>query len=60
MVLLLPYLPEQSKVFQEGWFSFAQMKSSVDLCVDKLTDPAVKSEPLDTHSPYSLLYNVSL
>jgi len=36
----------QSKVFQEGCFNFAQMKSSADLRINKLSDPAVKSELL--------------
>jgi len=41
---LTPYLTELSKSFQAGCFDFAQMKASVELCINKLCDAAVKSE----------------
>ena len=34
----------RSKGFQAGLFNFAQMKASVDLCINKLSDAAAKSE----------------
>jgi len=37
-------LTELSKVFQAGCFDFAQMKASVEMCIDKLSDAAAKSE----------------
>jgi len=37
-------LAELSKVFQAGCFDFAQMKSSVELCINKLYVAAAKSE----------------
>jgi len=37
-------LTELSKVFQAGYFDIAQMKSSVELCINKLYDAAAKSE----------------
>jgi len=37
-------LTELSKVLQEGCFNFAQMKASVELCINKLSDAAAKSE----------------
>jgi len=37
-------LTELSKVFQAGCFDFARMKSSVELCINKLCDAAAKSE----------------
>jgi len=37
-------LTELSKVFQAGYFDFAQMKFSVELCVNKLYDAAAESE----------------
>jgi len=37
-------LAESSKGFQAGLFNFAQMKASVDLCINKLSDAAAKSE----------------
>jgi len=43
---VLPHLIELSKVFQEGCFNFAQMKSSIELCIVKLSDAAAKSQPL--------------
>ena len=36
---------ELSKVSQEGCFNFAQMKTSVELCINKLSDAAAKSKP---------------
>ena len=41
---LAPHLTELSKVFQAGYFNFAQMKASVELCINKLSDAAAKSE----------------
>jgi len=41
---LAPHLTELSKVFQVGYFNFAQMKASVELCINKLSDAAAKSE----------------
>ena len=41
---LVPHLKELSKLFQAGCFDFAQVKASVELCVNKLYDAAVKSE----------------
>jgi len=38
-----PHPTELSKVFQAGCFNFAQMKASVELCINKLYDAAVKS-----------------
>jgi len=37
-------LTELSNVFQVGYFDFAQMTSSVELCINKLYDAAAKSE----------------
>jgi len=33
-----------SKVFQAGYFDFTQVKASVELCINKLSDAAGKSE----------------
>jgi len=41
---LLPQLTELSKVFQAGYFNFAQMKSSAELCINKFSDSTAKSE----------------
>jgi len=41
---LASLLTELSKVFQTGYFDFAQMKSSVELCINKVYDAAAKSE----------------
>jgi len=41
---LLPHLTELSKVFHAGCFNFAQMKASVELCINKVSDAAAKSE----------------
>ena len=41
---LAPHLTELSKVFQARCFDFAQVKASVELCINKLSDAAVKSE----------------
>jgi len=40
---LAPHLTEPSKVFQVGCFNFAQMKASVELCINKLSDATAKS-----------------
>ena len=37
-------LTELSKVFQAGCFDFARMKSSVELCINKLCDAAADSK----------------
>jgi len=37
-------LTELSKVFQAGCFDFAQVKTSIELCVNKLSDAAGKTE----------------
>jgi len=39
------HLTELSKVFQARCFNFAQMKASVELCINKLSDAAAKSKP---------------
>jgi len=39
---LLPHLTELSEVFQAGCFNLAQMKASVELCINKLSDAAAK------------------
>ena len=41
---LAPHLTELSEVFQAGYFNFAKMKASVELCINKLSDAAAKSE----------------
>ena len=41
---LAPYLTELSKVFQTGYLNFAQMKASVELCINKLSDTDAKPE----------------
>jgi len=41
---LPPHLTELSKVFQAGCFNFAQTKASAELCINKLSDAAAKSE----------------
>jgi len=41
---LAPHLTELSKVFQARCFDFAQVKASVELCINKLSDAAVNSE----------------
>jgi len=41
---LAPHLTELSKVFQAGCLNFAEMKASVELCINKLSDAAAKSE----------------
>jgi len=41
---LAPHLTELSKVFQAGYLNFAQMKASVELCINKLSDAAAKPE----------------
>jgi len=39
-----PHLSEQYKVFRAECFNFAQIKVSVELCINKVTDAAAKSE----------------
>jgi len=39
-----PHLTGLSKVFQAGCFDFEQVKTSVELCINKLSDAAAKSE----------------
>jgi len=39
---LAPHPTEPSKVFQAGCFNFAQMKASVELCINKLSYAAAK------------------
>jgi len=41
---LPPHLTETSKVFQGVCFNFAQMKASAELCINKLSGAAAKSE----------------
>jgi len=41
---LATHLTKQNKVFQAGCFNFAQMKGSVELCINKLLGAAAKSE----------------
>jgi len=40
---LPPHLAALSKVFQAGCFNFAQMKTSVKLCINKLYDAAAQA-----------------
>jgi len=42
---LVLHVTELSKVFQAGCFNFTQMKASVELCINKLSDAAAKSKP---------------
>jgi len=44
LTTLAPHLTELSKVFQAGCFNFAQIKASVELCINRLPDAAGKSE----------------
>jgi len=41
---LAPHLTELSNVFQAGYFNFVQIKASVELCFNKLSDAAAKSD----------------
>ena len=41
---LAPHLRELSKVFQTVCFDLAQVKASVELCINKFSDAAAKSE----------------
>jgi len=41
---LAPHLTELSKVFQAVRFDLAQVRASVELCINKLSDGAAKSE----------------
>jgi len=42
--ILAPHLTELSKVFQTVCFDLAQVKTSVELCINKFSDAAAKSE----------------
>jgi len=44
---LLPRLTELSQVIHAGCFNLAQMKASVELRINKLSDAAAKSELKD-------------
>ena len=48
------HLTELSKVFQLGCFAVAQVKASVELCINKLSDAAVKSELKSNCEKYEL------
>ena len=39
------HLTELSKGFQAGCFNFAQMKASVELCINELSHAAAQSKP---------------
>jgi len=41
---LAPHLTKLSKVFEAGCFDFAQVKASVELCINRFSDDAAKSE----------------
>jgi len=41
---LPPHLAELSKIFHAGCFNLAQIKVSVELCINKLSDAAAKSK----------------
>jgi len=41
---LAPHLTELSKFSKAGCFNCTQMKASVELCINKLSDGAAKSE----------------
>jgi len=41
---LVRHLIELSKVYQAVSFDFAQVKASVELCINKLSDATAKSE----------------
>jgi len=41
---LPPHLTELSKFFQAGRFNFAQMKASVELSINKLSEDPAESE----------------
>jgi len=41
---MTPHLTELSKGFQAGCFNFAQIKASVELCINKLCHAAAESE----------------
>ena len=43
LLTLPPHLAELRKVFQAGCFDLAQMKASVELRINKLSDAAAKS-----------------
>jgi len=58
---LAPHLTELSKTFQAGYFNFAQMKASVDLCINKLSDAAAKSKLTSNSNTVSVMdYDNSL
>ena len=41
---LVPHMTELSNGFQAVCFDFAQVKASVEMCINKLPDAAAKSE----------------
>ena len=41
LTTLLHHLTELGNGFHAGYFNFAQMKASVELCINKLSDAAV-------------------
>ena len=41
---MTPHLTELTKVIQAGCFDFAQVKASLELCINKLSDATAKSE----------------
>jgi len=41
---LAPHLTELSKVLQAGCFDFTQVKASVELCINQLSDSAAEFE----------------
>jgi len=44
LLIFPPHLTELSRDYQAGCFNYAQMKASVELCINKLSDAAVESE----------------
>ena len=47
---LAPHLTELSKVFQTVCFDLAQVKTSVELCINKFSDAAAKAELITNSS----------
>jgi len=41
---MAPHMTELSKVFQAVYFGLAQVKASIEVCINKLFDAAPKSE----------------
>jgi len=41
---MLPHLTELGNAFQAGCFNFAEIKAFLQLCINKLSDAAAKSE----------------